>query len=464
MNMTSTDALSPSARALWAAVWLFGIGSLATSARAQEAEFSGTTLHRIEPPPGGGGDFGGDVYLARETLFVSSDAAHPAGGTGRVFRYGRDAAGVWGLQGELRPSTGTEALRFGRSIFADDNIAVVTASDEVVDESASPPLMGVVYVFERDAGGPGAWGETARIPNPGRSAGDAFGFAMSSDGKYLAIGVTNSTSPGSGHVDVHERIAGGWAYGATLSPGSVPNSIGFGGGLSVSDERISVGDGFSGADRSGRIHVFARDSAGAWSLETLLTPRPSCTSATTCRLSPNARLHKTTLFYSASLSGEIWWETRSSGVWSYRRDITTTATRGVGSWLALAPGLLLASGPHGASEVGEAYLYYQHSPVRGTGWGQVATLRPDHTRTGTGFANVLDVSFTVAAVGAPRDGSGGAVYVYDLLFTGPTDVPAVPPGSRGCGCRIAPTSGENLGGLPLLVLSLAFFVRRSRRR
>jgi hypothetical protein len=403
----------------WSAVFVV-TWSVATAA-AQEPEFLGVTRHRIEPPAGGGGGFGGNVYVARDVVFISSDAARPGGGRGRVFRYEKNASGIWAMRGELVPSTGAASERFGSSLFAVDDIALATAGNEVVDSTTSPQTTGVVYVFERDAGAPGAWGQTARIENPDRSGRGAFGFALTSDGEWLVISVTNSSGEGpASHVLVYARTASGFSLSATLSPGAVPNSSGFGGGVSVSADHVTVGDGFGGGDGRGRVHIFRYDrTAASWGVPQVLAPPSSCASASACRLSPNARVHKATLFFSAPLPGEIYWVT-GTNPWSVRRTVTSAPASGTGSWLSLAPSVLLASGTGTTSDVGEAYLYYQHYPERGVGWGLVATLRPEHTRRGTRFGAVVDVAQDTAVVGASGDTASstgaGAAYIFDLQF------------------------------------------------
>ena len=58
---------------------------------------------------------------------------------------------------------------FGRSVALDGDALLVGAPDT--------PFGGAAYVFGRDAGGPGAWGEFGWVDNP-TGLGDFFGQAV----------------------------------------------------------------------------------------------------------------------------------------------------------------------------------------------------------------------------------------------------------------------------------------------
>jgi MYXO-CTERM domain-containing protein len=141
-----------------------------------------------------------------------------------------------------------------------------------------------------------------------------------------------------------------------------------------------------------------------------------------CYFSFKVLLHKTTLFASAPGNDDLYWFERSSGTWDLMRRTRPISAPDfvVGNWLAMSPGLLLASGASAGGNVGAAYLFYQHHPTRGRGWGLVATLLPEHSRSGTGFGQPVALGFRVAAVGASLDSlrgdEAGAAYIYDLHF------------------------------------------------
>ncbi len=483
--------------ALWT---LLSVAAAALPASAQEKPFLGVTRHRIEPPPGGSGSFASSVAVAGDTVFIATPRAPRAGGgDGRVFRYGKDASGSWVLQGELLPAA--TAVWFGHTVVASadlpviEDYAVVAATAEVVDATTSPPTTGAVYLFERNAGGAGSWGQSARIPNPERPGNGVFGFAVATDGQWLAVSVTSREVGGSpaNLVRLYERSSGTWILRSTVDAGTVPNSSSFGGGVSISDGTLLVGDSFGGADRQGRVHVFRRNrTTGAWERLQVLEPTASCRASSLCRLSPNARVHKGTMFYSAAAPGEINWMGSTSTTWRFIRNVAPTpAVRGTASWMELAPGLLVTSGPGGNTDVGEAYIHYQHYPTRGTGWGRVATLTPEHTRTATGFGLTADISQLAAVVSASRDSGTGAAYIFDLNFGAPgapmpapsSSAPAPPPSEspppaasaspaepaappatpprRNCGCRAvgaAPGAGAHW-----LLLALVLLRRRRSR-
>ena len=54
---------------------------------------------------------------------------------------------------------------------------------------------GVVYVFERDQGGPGIWGEVARLSDVSVDHGGHFGSGVALEGDLLVVGAPQDFEP-----------------------------------------------------------------------------------------------------------------------------------------------------------------------------------------------------------------------------------------------------------------------------
>src|SRR5262249_35091867 len=124
---------------------------------------------------------------------------------------------------------------------------------------------GAVYVFARDQGGAGAWGEVARLTAPAPSSDTAFGYALALDGDRLAIGAPRPNAPGSVHLYRRDALApSGWSHERELVPTDAATGFAYGYALALSGETLLV----SGAPEPGfahdyAVHVRMRDAGGS---------------------------------------------------------------------------------------------------------------------------------------------------------------------------------------------------------
>lgn len=405
-----------------ALVMVFVAVLMAGTAQAQEAEFIGFTRHRLNAPsPVVGGNFGGSVTVDGDVVFVGE--IRTSGRTGGVVhRYERSPMG-WSRRGEIRSSTPVPG--FGQDLqLVGDTLFVGAQREEFT--RAGRPGKGVVYVFARDAGGPNAWGQIARILNPTAELHAQFGYSIAYDGTWLVISSLHAIRDGesAGAVYVYARESAGFRQVALLDRPEPHLRDLYGSGVAVSDNQIAVTDPRGGSDGKGRVHLFRYDSATrVWRLTQSLAPEPDCPSP--CTFSFKVGMYKTTLFASSQADDKIHWFTQNAGAFARARLIAPRAAPDftVANWLDFSPGLLIASGAAASGGVGEAYVLYQHFPTRGTGWGRVATLTPGHSLPNTGFGQPVAIASRTAVVGAALDGTAareaGAAYIYDLNFATP---------------------------------------------
>jgi hypothetical protein len=129
--------------------------------------------------------------------------------SGSVYIFGRDVGGPmnWGQVKKLLSSDGGASDYFGYSISLSGNIVLVGAwgDDDIAADS------GAAYVFEKDEGGPNNWGQTKKIKATDCSLADRFGISVSLDGFNAIIGayLDDEIVSNSGSAYLYERNEGG---------------------------------------------------------------------------------------------------------------------------------------------------------------------------------------------------------------------------------------------------------------
>ena len=144
--------------------------------------------------------FGSAVAGSGDTLIIG---ARGYGGTGAVFIFERDAGGVdqWGQTAVVVPSDAAEGDRFGHAVTIEDDLLVVgSIGDDDPNPSAAPgttilDAAGSVYFFERDAGGPGQWGQVDKLVAANGEIFDNFGFDLALSGSVLAVSAWTEEKP-----------------------------------------------------------------------------------------------------------------------------------------------------------------------------------------------------------------------------------------------------------------------------
>ncbi|MCI0364044.1 MAG: dockerin type I domain-containing protein [Phycisphaerales bacterium] len=168
---------------------------------------------------------------------------------------------------KLVASDGAAEDKFGFAIDREGDLMVIGAPQHYTNS-----LPGSIYLFARDQGG--VWTQQERIFSPFRAGeaefGDVFGTDVALEGDTILVGAPFVELNGTmlvGLVYVYTRDAGGtWSQQQTLLPGG-PNIVRFG-------ELVeAVGDTAVIAGLS-RVFVFSRDAAGTWSEQEELSGLP----------------------------------------------------------------------------------------------------------------------------------------------------------------------------------------------
>jgi hypothetical protein len=218
--------------------------------------------------------FGHTLIVSGDTLIVASPGS---GGSdqGAVYIFERNTGGSenWGQVKKLTASDGLAGDFFGgspsgRSLSLSGDTLLVAApnvSPRIGGEGA-----GAAYVFERNAGGSGNWGQVKKLTGSDVVAGDRFGSGVSISGDTLVCSVAGNLTVNGG-VYVFERNAGGTENWGQVK--KVENaSLTFGDSPSLSGDTLvvaSASENFNGA-----AYVFERNAGGAenWGQVKRITP------------------------------------------------------------------------------------------------------------------------------------------------------------------------------------------------
>ena len=208
--------------------------------------------------------FGFDVSLEADTLLVGGSSL-------AAYVFERTGPGVWS---ETKPLIGS-AAKVGdsysiSSALSGDTALVGSSRSDVCDFQS-----GAVYVFERNLGGPDNWGESHIICPSDPSFEDRFGDGVAIDGDTAVVSsfLEDSQAFDGGAVYVFYRDLGGpgnWGEVTkiTVSDGGDDDWFGRGRSLAIQDDILLVGatgHDAAGAD-AGAVYVFQRDypAPDAW--------------------------------------------------------------------------------------------------------------------------------------------------------------------------------------------------------
>ncbi|WP_116107487.1 PKD domain-containing protein [Lewinella sp. IMCC34191] len=337
---------------------------------------------------GGSGDrFGSNVDISGDLAIVGASRANRTSTnlfSGQAYLFQRTSADSdqWQQIAELNVEDGDRGPKSGSGVAIDGDVAAVSW---VRYDANRQPFSGI-YVFSRDAGGPGQWGQVATLFSPNLHGDDVFGQSLDVSGDLIIVGAPgdsiNDLRAGSAYL--FSRDAGGpdnWGQIAKFTTPDPADYDGFGVSVAISGDKAIVG-ALNNSDeglQAGFACIFHRNADGfdQWGLVTKLTaPDP---------VYPNY------FGRSVAISGDL---------------------------VIVADDLDDESG----TDAGAAYVFARNQG--GTDlWGQVAKLIPESRVNQGGFGYDVSISDSVAIVAAPFDNAlgpyTGLAYVYHRNAGGP---------------------------------------------
>ncbi|MGI9240081.1 MAG: hypothetical protein ACR2RV_04740, partial [Verrucomicrobiales bacterium] len=275
VNGSVACALDASGRV--AALGNFASNSVKIFERVDRTSSWSETATLLSPSSLFDSDFGIAVELSDEgdTLVVGAfrENYQPVGvEAGRAYVYTRASEG-WSSPVPLQPDAPNRNARFGNRVSIDGDTIVVGASSYERDPSRnSEENEGAVYIFEKDLGGAGNWGQRIAIfPDIPRLQGK-FGSDVALDGNLLAVGASGDRGPiggnaSSGVIYLYSRNLNGpdsWGFVKVIRPSDGASSDTFATSIDLEGDTLVSGaprDDDRGSN-SGACYVYGRNEGG----------------------------------------------------------------------------------------------------------------------------------------------------------------------------------------------------------
>jgi len=201
-------------------------------------------------------DFGWSVSVSGGTMVVGASGDNGEKGSAYIFERDQGGAGIWGQVKKLTAADGAADDKFGHSVAVSGDTVVVGAPGD--DGS-----QGAAYVFQRDQGGAGNWGQMKKLTAADGNSGEVFGWSVVTSGNRVVAGAPGGNG-GKGSAYIFEQNQGGagnWGQTKklTASDGAVDDFFGI--AVAASGDRVAVGA--SQDDDKGSVYIFEQDQGGA---------------------------------------------------------------------------------------------------------------------------------------------------------------------------------------------------------
>lgn len=322
---------------------------------------------------------------------------------------------ITSLEETLKPAitgTGSSGDRFGISLAADGNAAVIGAAS---DTTAAGVSSGSAYIFEREGG---QWIQKAILTPEVDGAGDSFGSAVAISGDIVVVGAPNDGRPGetlnSGSAYVFVRSGGSWTMQAHLADVAGITGDVFGLGVAAKGSTVLV-QGKNGGGNRGAIYAYVQKGS-AWELQKLLELAPLSVS----RLRQTLAFDGTTVMVGVNRTNTdgVVMFTRTGETWSEALGLGPSMGGGsqFGVALSLEGDTLLVGAPdeeNGTVQTGSAHIFTRVGGV----WTLQQELIPADGVAGDDFGTSVVLAGDLAFIGqSGANPSGldnaGAVNVY----------------------------------------------------
>lgn len=319
------------------------------------------------------------AYQENEDQFESN----PISDSGSAYIFKKDEGSEhWSLVKKITASIRSGLDQFGYSVaISGNNIIVGAIGDDDRPLTNMTYISGAAYIFSKDFGGLGNWGQVKKLISFDRNEGDNFGFSVSISGNYAVAGALsegrNSNNEGTyaGSAYVFGKDKNGteqWGLAKKIVPYSRSASSGFGCSVSINGNYVLSGS-FS-ENWSGLESVPTNGSGSAY------------------------------VFYNNPLAIDNW---------EFQQQLAaTTDSYGsfYGSSISTDGQYTIVGAPNdGGKKVGAAYILQNVSGK----WTQIKKITPDIQLENGYFGRSLALSGDYAVVGAYGTNSfAGAVYIF----------------------------------------------------
>ena len=405
----------------------------------------------LPSPDGQPGDLFGSVALDGNTLVVGAplgeELTSTISNTGAAYIYDR-IAGQWILMDVLTASDGTTGDYFGWAVAIYSDTVVIGAPycDRVLTSTVITDA-GAAYVFQRNQGGPNAWGQVNVLVSSDPEVEAYFGYSVAIEGETIVVGAygDDGTFPDEGAAYVFAYSTRGvqdWGQIGTLNATPPQEGENFGYDVSLSGTTLAVGaPGNSGAAAgAGAVYLFTSTLTATLGLNApadwgqIGTLNAGVGAGEGDAFGSSVALSGSDLVVGAPFEdgvGDLITDTGAAYVYNANYSLvsiqdwgqigTLNAGEGAGpgdqfgdavalSGQGLIIGAPFADGGTGnaITDTGAAYVFVYNPLRQGTlaSWDMMQTLRSPNSQSGDRFGNMVALDGVFAAIGAPYEDKG----------------------------------------------------------
>jgi hypothetical protein len=332
---------------------------------------------------------------------------------------------------------------------ADDQFGFSSSisGDTVVVGAPRHDDKGAAYVFERNAGGPGNWGQVAKLTSSDGAADDRFGWSVSVSDGTVVVGAPRDDDAGdhSGSAYLFEEPGAGWANMTETAKLTASDGVeldGFGWSVSISGDTVAVGSPFDddNGDMSGSAYLFGRPQSG-WTNMTQTAKLTASDGTNLDYLGRSVAISGDTVV--AGAQGADYDYTYSGSAYLFERpetgwvDMTETVRLmssdaadedWFGSSVSISGDVVVVGAPYDDDigfTSGSAYLFGRDAGGLGN-WGQVAKLTASDADSQDQFGGSVSISGDTVVIGAVFDEElgdrSGSAYLFRKPLAGWTDM------------------------------------------
>ncbi|MCD4825661.1 MAG: FG-GAP repeat protein [Phycisphaerae bacterium] len=295
-------------------------------------------------------------------------------------------------------------------------------------------VSGAAFIFYKDQGGVGAWGQQAKLVASDAAVCDYFGYSVSASGSYAVSGAYGNSDAGSssGSAYIFYKDQGGtnsWGQQAKLVASDAAASDYFGKSVAVSGS-YAVSGAYGNDDAgsySGSTYVFYKDQGGtnSWGQQAKLTASDAAAydnfgkSVAVSGLYAIVGAHGNDDAGASSGSAYIFYKDQGgTDTWGQQAKLTASdATEDdyFGCSVAISGDYAVAGAYRDGATSGSAYVFKRN----GDEWTQIAKLTADDAAGGDNFGYSVAIDGGKIIIGAKLDDDdgddSGSAYIFELI-------------------------------------------------
>ena len=324
--------------------------------------------------------------------------------------------------------------RFGYSVATNGDTVVVGAYGKDWQPGVPPIFVpqskGAAYIFERNQGGAGNWGQVKKLTASDAAANDRFGWSVAIDGDTVVVGALAKDSY-TGAAYIFKRNLGGaenWGQVKKLTASDAAGGDNFGSSVSINVDTVVVGaygKNFDGGATvvAGAAYIFERNQGGAenWGQVKRLI---SDTAANYSYFGYSASINVDTVVVGAygKLPGAAYiFERNQGGTQNWGLVKKLTASDGIGGdqfgvSVAINIDTVAVGAIYGNRGTSGAVYIFERNQNGVESWGQVQELTASDAAKSDEFGISVAIDGDTLVVGAWALNlltAGGAAYIFE---------------------------------------------------